>query len=244
MTFTQAAAELETLLTPHPQQTEGEGLQHAPGRETGSGGTDQIVGWLRTALESEADRPDTDRRNIDTVAIIQSALIDSDRVLGNVLDTWLDTTFYQKMGRRNNTNQRDRLTQTRITQFTNTSVQAAINNPPTQANIRNSANYAQHYTGRGLRASNYKKAQDLYNKNRATLASAIMEGKSLQMADKYPSMARVEDFYRGILEAPMVEDPEPIEETKTSVVNTERPFTATEIDQAKTGWQWRQPART
>lgn len=236
MTFTQLAAEQETLLSP-PQQTEGEGLQYASNCNTGSGGTDQIVGWLRAALESEADRPETDRRNIDTVAIIQSALVDSDRVLGNVLDTWLDTTFYQKLGRRNNnTGQRDRLTQTRITQFTSTSGQAAINNPSTQANIHNSANYAQRYTGRGLRASNYKKAQDLYSKNRATLASAIMEGKSLQTADKYPSMERVENFYRGILEAPMVEDHEPIEETKTSVVDTERPFTATEIDQAKTGW--------
>lgn len=194
--------------------------------------------WLRATLESEAARADTDRRNIDIIAIIQSALVDSDRVLVNILDTWLDTNFYQKINRRNNTNtnQRERMTQTRITQFVSTSRQAVSNNtPPTRTNGRNNgANYAKHNTGRGLRESNYKKAQDLYNKNRATLASAIIEGKNLQQADKYPSMERVEEFYAGILEAPMVEDLDPVYDAKTTTCDTERPFTFTEIDQAKT----------
>ncbi|KAK9701488.1 hypothetical protein QE152_g30550 [Popillia japonica] len=53
------------------------------------------------------------------------------------------------------------------------------------------------HAGRGSRAASYKKAQDLYSKNKRVLADKILSGKSLLDRDIYPPINTVEALYSG-----------------------------------------------
>lgn len=103
-------------------------------------------------------------------------------------------------------------------------------------NQRGNRNYAQAFTGRGLRAQNFKKAQDLFNTNRTSLATTILAGKSLDTPEELPEMQRVEEFYGGILESPSLEDTEAIKDRKVSNGDTEYPIKMREVDDSKNGW--------
>jgi hypothetical protein len=106
---------------------------------------------------------------------------------------------------------------------------------PCKNNIRN---YGQLYTGGSDRASLYKKAQDLYRKNRAGLAEVILGGKPLAETVKarIPSLRNVEDLYAGILESPSPADDALFEAKIVERSESLQPITEDEVCDVKTGW--------
>jgi hypothetical protein len=84
----------------------------------------------------------------------------------------------------------------------------------------------------------YKKAQDLYRKNRAGLAEVILGGKPLAETVKarMPSLRNVEDLYGGILESPSPADDAPFEAKFVERSESLQPITEDKVCNAKTGW--------
>jgi hypothetical protein len=84
----------------------------------------------------------------------------------------------------------------------------------------------------------YKKAQDLYRKNRAGLAEVILGGKPLAETVKarMPSLRNVEDLYGGILESPSPADDAPFEAKIVERSESLQPITEDEVCDAKTDW--------
>ncbi|KAH0821028.1 hypothetical protein GEV33_001763 [Tenebrio molitor] len=84
----------------------------------------------------------------------------------------------------------------------------------------------------------YKKAQDLYRKNRAGLAEVILGGKPLAETVKarMPSLRNVEDLYGGILESPSPADDAPFEAKFVERSESLQPITEDKVCDAKTGW--------
>ncbi|CAH1995353.1 unnamed protein product [Acanthoscelides obtectus] len=95
-------------------------------------------------------------------------------------------------------------------------------------------NYAQATTGPGPRAEGFKKAQDLYNKNRSSLAEKIISGTPLDENEITPLIDEVERLYRGILESPARETTDVHNEPLTEDTKTFLPFRQDEIESAKT----------
>lgn len=56
-------------------------------------------------------------------------------------------------------------------------------------------NYNQGYTESGLRASAFKKVQDLFSKNRTGLVDSIISGKPIICPEEFPSIAGVKELY-------------------------------------------------
>lgn len=88
---------------------------------------------------------------------------------------------------------------------------------------------------RQLRVANYKKAQDLFSKNRRTLADRIFSGKALQDPVVIPPTAEAEKFFRGMFEAPSVQDNEPFT-SKAPNSATFSPISPDEIQGALLSW--------
>ncbi|CAH2016998.1 unnamed protein product [Acanthoscelides obtectus] len=97
-------------------------------------------------------------------------------------------------------------------------------------------NYAQITTGRGPRAEGFKKAQDLFNKNRSSLAEKIISGTPLDEKEVTPPIDEVERLYRGILESPAREVTDVHNKPLTEDTKTFLPFRQDEIENAKTSW--------
>lgn len=88
---------------------------------------------------------------------------------------------------------------------------------------------------RSQRASNYKKCQDLYRRNRATLAQKILEGKPLHEETATPTVDQVENLYKNLFESV----PEPVSEplvAPAKTVGTYNPITEDEVEFGKRGW--------
>lgn len=78
--------------------------------------------------------------------------------------------------------------------------------------------------------------QDLYNKNKKSIAERILSGRLLEESSTTPEINKVEEIYRGILESsPNIEVPAPYT-PKTPSGPTLHPITVEEIEKAKEGW--------
>lgn len=97
-------------------------------------------------------------------------------------------------------------------------------------------NYGQLNTGNNSRSQLYKKAQDLYRKNRKGLATAIITGSTIGDKQVWPTIQSVEDLYGAILESPADRDQEPFV-PKDREPNVLQSITEDEIQRAKLGWQ-------
>lgn len=180
-------------------------------------GPEEIKTWLQDfLLEQAALGPDNQLQ--DLVLLVKAALAEPIQVLKPIIEEWigknLNSVRYKKGVK---------------SRSTNSNVQ------PSQAQ-GGSRNYAQTFTGRGLRAQNFKKAQDLFGSNRSSLASIILAGKSLDAPEELPELHHVEEFYGSILESPSSDDNEVIKDRKVANGGTEDPITESEIDDIKTGW--------
>lgn len=77
-----------------------------------------------------------------------------------------------------------------------------------------------------------KKNQDLYNKNKKSLAERILSGQPLVENSTLPEINKVEELYKGILESvPDIEASAP-SDSKTSSCPTLHSGTAEEIEKA------------
>ena len=106
---------------------------------------------------------------------------------------------------------------------------------PQNNNKRPPKNYGQTKTGNNARASTYKKAQDLYNKNKKSLADRILRGKSLQEEELYPKLADVEGLFKSLLESSSPQDEEPVDVVARKR-DTFRPITTEDVKFAKKNW--------
>jgi hypothetical protein len=104
-----------------------------------------------------------------------------------------------------------------------------------RAKRKHGHHYAQTHTGSGQRASNYKKCQDISQKNRRGLAEMILTGREEADAKAVPSIPSVEALYGGIFESPSPPDEEPYEQKITGVSEFKH-ITLYEIRAAKSGW--------
>ncbi|CAH1384979.1 unnamed protein product, partial [Tenebrio molitor] len=86
---------------------------------------------------------------------------------------------------------------------------------------------AQTNTGSGQRASNFKKCQDLFQKNRRGLAEMILMGREETDSKAVPSIPSVEALYGGIFESPSPPDDEQYEQ-KVAGVTEFQPITVDE----------------
>lgn len=62
-------------------------------------------------------------------------------------------------------------------------------------------NYAQRHTGSSLRADAFKKAQDLYRKDKNLLADIIFSGKNILESSSYPTLQDTERYFMETFEA-------------------------------------------
>jgi hypothetical protein len=157
--------------------------------------------------------------------VVLAALRGQGTQLVREIDSWLSRFSQGKPG---NGEEPRRRTKRRRSNFNS-------NAPEPRTNIRN---YGLAYTGGSERASLYKKAQDLYRKNRAGLAEVILGGKPLAETVKarMPSLRNVEDLYGGILESPSPADDAPFEAKIVERSESLQPITEDEVRDAKTGW--------
>lgn len=88
------------------------------------------------------------------------------------------------------------------------------------------------------KASQYKKTQDLYSKNKRSLAEKILSGRPLEENQVLPDINKVEELYRGILESPNnTKSLDTVTVTaQTTNGSTVHPITPEEIEKAKEGW--------
>lgn len=98
-----------------------------------------------------------------------------------------------------------------------------------------SNNYNQRYTGRGTRAANYKKAQDLHNTNRRTLCDMILSGKPLNDVNETLTIEQIEKIYIDLFSERSKPD-NGISSMKSPHSLTFKPITPEEVNRAKMGW--------
>jgi len=94
--------------------------------------------------------------------------------------------------------------------------------------------------GKGNRAAEYKKAQQLYGKNRSALAEIVFTGKRMYDDPVLPTVEDVEALFGGILESPSPEDNEPIADRRQSE-GTFLPISEADIRAGTSGWQHSAP---
>lgn len=97
-------------------------------------------------------------------------------------------------------------------------------------------NREQRPPSRGVKASLYKKTQDLYSKNKKMLTDFILSGKSMNEDDIYPELKDVEELFGNLLESPSPADDHPITSFKTTR-DTSYPITPEEVARATNGWR-------
>lgn len=85
------------------------------------------------------------------------------------------------------------------------------------------------HKGYSTRATAYKKAQDLYNTDRNSLANIICSGKPIPQHEIFPNIREVDKFYRGILESDSPDDLEPFD-ALLNVDTTYCPITECEVE--------------
>lgn len=68
-----------------------------------------------------------------------------------------------------------------------------------QQSNRTRTNYGHYFHGTHHKAAEYKKAQDLFRKNKTALAELVLYGKPLLNDNTYPPLNVVEDHFTGIL---------------------------------------------
>lgn len=100
--------------------------------------------------------------------------------------------------------------------------------------------YGQSFTGRGARAANYKKTQDLNVKNRKSLVDQILRGRQPGDKERMPSLATFHDFLRRTVGAPPQPNPTATENTSTIPNQPTKdilgPITPEEVEAAKEKW--------
>lgn len=79
------------------------------------------------------------------------------------------------------------------------------------------------------RSSDYKKTQDLYTKNKKSLADVILEGRSLNSPSFSPPSPETVIFFKAIFESPSAADEEPTSSTKMLTNTIGHPITVEEI---------------
>nr|CAH7730029.1 unnamed protein product [Callosobruchus chinensis] len=108
-------------------------------------------------------------------------------------------------------------------------------------NKRGQGNTNRHYNqakgGSGKRASEYKKAQDLYAKNRSGLAEIVLDGRSTYESPELPSLGEVEDLFGGIWESEAVTDDGVISDPKVAQKETFYPISPYDVGTWKAHWQ-------
>lgn len=188
-------------------------------------GPEAIIAYLQNFILDEMSKPPTDRNTLN-IELAKYALYKPTIHFQTKLTEWLEAKFKQKKGNNNTPNNN------------NSNVQDNPNRARANGSqkTKSTKHYAQQYTGRGLRAQNYKKAQDLYASNRATLATDILSGKPLDASEASPSVESVEAHFASILENPSLADNEEISDFKDPANNTDGVITEEEILEAKNGW--------
>lgn len=101
-------------------------------------------------------------------------------------------------------------------------------------------NYGAQQGGTGQRAADYKKAQELYDKNRSSLAELVFSGKSMHDSPDLPTIEDVETLFGGILEAESSADDADIGEVQGSL-DTFRPVTIEDVHASIAAWQHAAP---
>lgn len=97
--------------------------------------------------------------------------------------------------------------------------------------------YGQTTTGATARAANFKKHQDLYERNRKGLAEAVIAGRGVNAPTVYPTVKSVEELYGGILssESP-VDEEEFVRKHLTPGIGDLPILTVGDVQEAKRGW--------
>lgn len=97
-------------------------------------------------------------------------------------------------------------------------------------------NYGARRTGNGPRAAAYKKAQDLYVKNKALLADLIFSGRSLTEPVLWPAVEATEAYFSRTFEEDSADDDAPITDPFT-LSDSPGPITPEEVALAKLHWK-------
>ena len=98
-------------------------------------------------------------------------------------------------------------------------------------------NYNERAPARGARAARYKKAQDLFQKNRRALADTIFEGRPLLEDEIFPSVPDVEALYAGVFEESSPPDEDPISDQRPKADDDLPHITSDEVASMKKGWK-------
>ncbi|CAH2017715.1 unnamed protein product [Acanthoscelides obtectus] len=98
------------------------------------------------------------------------------------------------------------------------------------------SNYGGTRPGRGPRVESYKKAQDLYLRNRSALVDKIISGTPLDSTEEVPPLKAVEELYSGIFERAATETMTVHPEPRNTDATTFAPFEESELEAAKTAW--------
>lgn len=147
-------------------------------------GPEGIKVWLQNYMLEQMRCPSAER-DIIGVSLAKCALYQPIQTFQNKLSEWIGQKFKIKTSKNSNRNK---------TQGTN--LESGVTNVGSQE--PNNKQYGQTFTGRGRRAENFKKAQDLYGSNRALIAD-ILAGKSLDGEERMPDIKSVEQFHAKIL---------------------------------------------
>ncbi|CAH1995342.1 unnamed protein product [Acanthoscelides obtectus] len=97
--------------------------------------------------------------------------------------------------------------------------------------------YNQSKGSSGKRASEYKKAQDLFARDRSGLADIVFGGRSMYEPPKLPTILEVETLFAGIWESPAGTDDEAISDPKAATSEFFYSISPDVVSMAKTNWQ-------
>jgi hypothetical protein len=162
------------------------------------------------------------------VALVRAALNEPQERLIELVDDWLVATMQGQP--RNKRHQRKNR---------RCDADSKIPSEGRDAVVKTAHHYGQVKTGSSLRAARFKRAQDLYCKNRSGLAEAILEGRPLDSnkALDVPRQKDVEDLYGGILESPSPADDSPFSPKPGNQGNVLQPITQNDVRAAKINWR-------
>ncbi|XP_074031649.1 LOW QUALITY PROTEIN: uncharacterized protein [Leptinotarsa decemlineata] len=181
---------------------------------------------LQNKLEEELDGQ-VDEYNY--LQLTEAGLMMSDAKLTQFLTEWIGVTFNSTVGRA-------KKTRGAPSQNTQAGDGPQGQTHPVSRKGRPAKTYSQKYTGSGPRAANFKKAQDLYSKNKKALVDRILSGKALDQAEVYPKVSDVETLFGGILESESPVDDEVITDPKPPIRSTFSPITVEDVDKTKINW--------
>lgn len=105
--------------------------------------------------------------------------------------------------------------------------------PPSQA--PHQRNYGGRHAGTGIRADAYKKAQDLFRKDKKLLADLIFSGKSIVEPPSWPTVRATEEYFASAFETQSPPDDAPVINERNTI-DASRPISPDEVANAKLGW--------